>query len=135
METWTVKGNGSPTYLLCFLMEQLLDISLTPGTIQSEHRVPRLASTCPRLSCNSTTGEADPSRRSAILLGQTPAVLDSPLYKIHYFIALTVKAGKTEDTAVVFLVCRSTRLLHRWSQQRLVADADPQSDTRASREQ
>lgn len=79
METWAMKGNGSPTYLLCFLVEQLLDISLTSGTIQAEHRILRVASACPTRSSNTTAGEADPSRRSTILLGQIPAVLDAPL--------------------------------------------------------
>lgn len=79
METWAMKGNDSPTYLLCFFMEQLLDISFTSGTIQAEHRILRVASACPTRSSSTTTGEADPSRRSAILLGQIPAVLDRPL--------------------------------------------------------
>ena len=78
-KTWAMKGNGSPTYLLCFLVEQLLDISLTSGTIQAEHRILRVASACPTRSSNTATGEADLSRRSAILLGRIPAVLDPPL--------------------------------------------------------
>lgn len=47
METWAMKGNGFPIYLLCFLMEQLLDISLTSGTIQAEHRILCFAVACP----------------------------------------------------------------------------------------
>ena len=56
-KTWAMKGNGSPTYLLCFLVEQLLDISLTSGTIQAEHCILRVASACPTRSSNTATGE------------------------------------------------------------------------------
>jgi len=59
-------------------VEQLLDISLISGTIPAEHRIPRLASTCPARSRTTAAGKADPSGRSAIL-SQIPAVLDPPL--------------------------------------------------------
>lgn len=103
------KENGSQTYLLCFLMEELLDISLTSGTIPAEHHLLHVTSACPKHSSNTATGEAalrGRSARSNSCTAGSSVVEDSWFYS-----SFTVKAGKMKDTAAAFSVCQSTRPL------------------------
>lgn len=96
------KGNGSLTYLLCFLMEEFLDISLTSGTIPAEHHLLRGTSACPKHSSNTTTGEAALSGRSA--RSNSCSAGSSVVEDSWFYSSFAVKDRKDERHDCCFLV-------------------------------